>query len=38
MLVLKDLFTLTDEELERSVTFSLEYQFALGTTSLNISR
>lgn len=33
MLVLKDLFTLTDEELERSVTFSLEYQFALGTTS-----
>ncbi len=33
MLILKDLFNLTDQELEKNVTFSIEYQFALGTTS-----
>lgn len=35
MLVLKSLFNLTDEELEYEMSFSLAYQYALGTTSFD---
>lgn len=34
-LVLKDLFGLTDEELEDRIAFSLDFQYALGTVSLD---
>ncbi len=37
-LVLKDLFGLTDEEIEDRIAFSLDFQYTLGLFPLTISR